>query len=63
MTLRNTRPNDPISVVSSPVGEACQWAAKEIEKLSNALARVMEATSLEQAVNEASIALSISSTN
>lgn len=32
-TLKATKPNDTTCNVSKPVGDACQWAAQEIERL------------------------------
>lgn len=57
-TLHATRPNDTVSVVSQPVGDACQWAAAEIARLQAALGEIQGARSLKQCVTVASTALS-----
>lgn len=56
-TLRATRPNDPVSVVSQPVGEACQWAAAEIERLRGALIEIQGSATLQHCVTVASTTL------
>lgn len=39
-TLKATKPNCANSNVSTPVAEACQWAAKEIEALREECAKL-----------------------
>lgn len=57
-TLRATWPNDSISVVSQPVGEACQWAVVEIERLRAALVEIKGSETLQHCRTVAATALS-----
>jgi hypothetical protein len=56
--LRATKPNDPVSVASQPVGEACQWAVAEIARLRAALVEIQASATLQHCVAVAATALS-----
>ncbi len=45
-TLRTTKPNDTSSNVSTPVGEACQWAVQRIAELEAELEKNHDAAKL-----------------